>query len=187
MTAVIVFHMILLQFCLKLTSYMDQTHIHLIITHLPIFGSILGGIVLAHGLWMKSDQTKIAAYNLLIISAIGAGIAYLTGEAAEETVEHIAGVSESVIEQHEDFAVYALWALIILGAISLIAEFITWRKSPYARTIAFITLLISLVSFGLVARTGYLGGQIRHTEVNSNTAPQGQGGETEENEEHDDD
>ena len=32
---------------------------------------------------------------------------------------------------------------------------------------AFFILFVSLVSFGLVARTGYLGGQIRHTELNT--------------------
>ena len=71
---------------------MNQTHLHLLITHLPIFGSILGGLVLAHGIWTKSNQTKIAAYNVLIISSIGAVVAYLTGEGAEETVEKIPGV-----------------------------------------------------------------------------------------------
>ncbi|MGE5943670.1 MAG: hypothetical protein ACM31G_04950 [Flavobacteriales bacterium] len=55
---------------------MDQTHIHLVITHLPIFGSILGGLVLAYGLWTKSNDTKIAAYGLFIISSISVGIAY---------------------------------------------------------------------------------------------------------------
>jgi hypothetical protein len=85
---------------------MNQTHIHLLITHLPIFGSILGGLVLAHGIWTKSNQTKMAAYHVLIISSIGAVIAYLTGEGAEETVEKIQGVSEKIIDQHGDFACY---------------------------------------------------------------------------------
>jgi hypothetical protein len=40
---------------------MDQTHIHLLLTHLPVFGSIIGGFVLAYAIWAKSDQTKIAA------------------------------------------------------------------------------------------------------------------------------
>ena len=31
------------------------------------------------------------------------------------------------------------------------------------------TLVIAIVSFALVARTGYLGGQIRHTEISSST------------------
>ena len=76
---------------------MNQTHLHLLIAHLPIFGSILGGLVLAYGLWTKSNQTKIAAYILLVISSIGAGISYLTGEAAEEAVEKIQGVAKEMI------------------------------------------------------------------------------------------
>ena len=79
---------------------MNQTHVHLLITHLPIYGSILGFIILAYGLWTKSNQTKIAAYIVFIISSIGAGIAYLTGEAAEETVEDIQGVAKKMIEEH---------------------------------------------------------------------------------------
>lgn len=146
---------------------MTQTHIHLLITHLPIFGSILGGLVLAHGIGTKSIQTNIAAYYILILSAIGAGIAYLTGEAAEETVEKLPGVIESGIKQHEQIAIYALIALIILGVTALIACILTYRKSNLARSYAFVVLLLSMISFGLVARTGYLGGQIRHTEISN--------------------
>lgn len=149
---------------------MDQTHIHLLITHLPIFGSILGGLVLAYGLWTKSNQTKIAAYILFVISSIGAGIGYLTGEAAEETVENIAGIPKDLVEQHEDFALIALVSLIVLGIASIVGLFLTSKKSSLTRPVAIGILLISLVSFGLVARTGYLGGQIRHTEINSNPA-----------------
>ena len=144
---------------------MNQTHIHLLITHLPIFGSMLGGIVLAHGLWTKSNQTIIAAYYVLIISSLGAGIAYLTGEGAEESVEHLQGVAKANIEQHKDSAVFALIALIILGLASVLGLFISLRKMQLTRTTAFVILLISIISFGLVARTGYLGGQIRHTEL----------------------
>lgn len=158
---------------------MNQTHIHLLITHLPIFGSILGGLVLAHGLWTKSNPTKIAAYNLLIISSIGAVIAYLTGEGAEETVEKIQGVSENMIDQHADFAVYALISLSILGLAALIGLFLSLKKSALARTIAIITFVLSLISFGLIARTGYLGGQIRHTEINSASPTQIQNTEKE--------
>ena len=144
---------------------MNQTHIHLVITHLPIFGSILGGFVLAYGLWTKSNETKNAAYGLFILSSIGAGIAYLTGEAAEESVEHLPGIFEATIERHEDFAIYALVSLIILGVASLLGIFLTLKKSSATRTLAFVIFLFSIVSFGLVARTGFLGGQIRHSEI----------------------
>lgn len=161
---------------------MNQTHLHLLINHLPIFASILGGLVLAHGLWTKSDQTKIAAYYLLIISSIGAAIAYLTGEVAEEAVENIQGISKDLIEQHEDFSVIALVALSILGVVSLIGLFLTIKKSPLTRIVAIVTLFISLISFGLIARTGYIGGQIRHTEINSSISNPIQSGEQEHDE-----
>lgn len=147
---------------------MDQVHIHLLITHLPIFGSILGGVVLAQGLWTKSNQTIIAAYSLFIIAAIGATISYLTGEGAEEAVENIQGVAENMIDQHEDFAMISLISLLILGVLSIGGVLLTIKNSPISRSVAFIILFISVISFGLVARTGYLGGQIRHTEINPN-------------------
>ena len=151
---------------------MNQTHIHLLITHLPIFGSILGAIVLAQGIWTKTEQTKVAAYSLFILAAIGAGIAYLTGESAAETVEKINGVLESSIEEHEDFALFALISLIVLGVAAIGGLFLTFTKSSLSGIAASVILVISLVSFGLVARTGYLGGQIRHTEVaNGATLP----------------
>ena len=108
---------------------MNQTHLHLLITHLPIVGSILGAIVLVYGLLAKSYQTKIAAYILLIISSTVSGIAYLTGEAAEETVENIQGISENMVEQHEEFAVIALIALMVLGVFSIIGFILVYKKS----------------------------------------------------------
>ena len=166
---------------------MNQTHIHLLITHLPIYGSILGALVLAYGLLSKSNRTKVAAYYLFIIAAIGAGISYLTGEAAEETVEDIQGVAKDMIEQHEDFALLALVSIIILAVASFYGIFVTLRKSPHTKKMAIVILLISLLSWGLVARTGYLGGQIRHTEINNaNPTPHAQpGDETESTESHD--
>jgi len=146
---------------------MNQTHIHLLITHLPIFGSILGGLVLLHGIGTKSNQTIIAAYYIFVLSAIGAGIAYLTGEAAEETVENIQGVVESTIKMHEESALYALISLITLGVPSIVGLFLTFTNSPFIKTTALLILFISFVSFGLVTRTGYLGGQIRHTEISN--------------------
>lgn len=160
---------------------MDQTHLHLLITHLPIFGSLLGVFVLVFGMWRKSDTTILASYFLFIISTIGAVIAYLTGEGAEETVENIQGVSESVIEQHADFAQFALIGLIILGVVSLISAVTLYKKSSLSKMLSMVTLFLSLVSFVLVARTGYLGGQIRHTEiaagVTQNAVEQTGGGE----------
>ena len=149
---------------------MNQTHIHLIITHLPIFGSIFGGLVLAYGLLTKTKQTLIDGYILLIISALGAGIAYLTGEEAEETVEKIPGIIKNLIGQHEDSALIALISLILLGLSSIFGIYLVLKQSVSSFKMAFITLVISVISFGVVSYTGYLGGKIRHTEIDNRPA-----------------
>lgn len=150
---------------------MNLTHLHLLIAHLPIFGTFLGLLVLTQGIITKSNLTKIAAYNIFIISAIGAGIAYFSGESAEETVENIQGISHDLVEAHEHFAKYARISAIILGVSSLVALILTIRKSSFTRIIAVLMLILSIISFSVIARTGFLGGKIRHTEINSPPSP----------------
>jgi uncharacterized membrane protein len=145
---------------------MNQTHIHLITNHLAIIGAFLGTIILIAALLWKSVGMKAASYLLFIISAAGAIVTYLTGEPAEEAVENIAGISKDLIEKHEDFATIALISLLFLGLISIIGMYLLKRKSAVSRTMTILILVVSLISFTLAARTGYLGGQIRHTEVN---------------------
>src|SRR5690606_8918298 len=86
----------------------------------------------------------------------------------EETVESIQGISEAAIEQHEDFALFALISIIVLGLISLVGIYLSSKKSPNSSLLAKIILVLSLISFIIFARTGYLGGQIRHTEIGAN-------------------
>lgn len=146
---------------------MDPAYVHLLVNHLPVFASILGGLVLARAIWVDSDDTKIAAYYVLILAAIGAVIAYFTGEGAEEKVESIHGISKEMIRQHEDSALIAFISLSILGLFSVAGIYVTVKKSSLTDALAFVTVVISMISFILVARTGFLGGQIRHTEIHS--------------------
>ncbi|MBK6861907.1 MAG: hypothetical protein IPK91_14280 [Saprospiraceae bacterium] len=144
---------------------MNLAHVHLLITHLPVFGSILGAIVLAYGLYTKSTHTISASYLLLIISALGVGISYLTGESAEELVEQIPGVSKNRIHEHEEAALFGLISLIVVGLNAILGLIFNFKNLEKARLIAQIALICSLFSFSVMARVGYLGGQIRHTEI----------------------
>ena len=63
-----------------------------------------------------------------------------------------------------------LVTLILLGVASLVGNYLTLRKPKLTKSTAIVVLLIALVSFGMVSRTGYLGGQIRHTELNAGGA-----------------
>lgn len=151
---------------------MNPLHIHLLINHLPIAGTLLGIFVLILALWRRSEQTEFIAYFLFTISSLGAVITYLTGEGAEEAVEHLQGFSKTVIENHEDFALYPLLALILLGIVSVAGMIFIQKKSGLARKMPSILLVLSLISFILIAWTGYLGGQIRHTELQEGNSAQ---------------
>ena len=149
---------------------MNLAHLHLLINHLPIFGTILGLLVFVHGLWSKSKSTQMAAYNLFIVSAIGAAIAYFTGEPAEDLVENIPGILETTIEAHEEAAEIALFCIGALGLLSVAAALNTWMAESSSKFLRVLVFVCALVSFATMARTGFLGGQIRHTELQSTSA-----------------
>lgn len=149
---------------------MDSTHLHLLLNHFPIIGTILGTGVMAYGYFTKSEATKKAALLTWALMALITIPVFLTGEPAEESVENLPGVSEAIIHEHEEAADLALWVMEALGALSLVALVIPSGKEKTARTLVGVAFALSLVSFGLMARTGYLGGQIRHSEIRSGVA-----------------
>ena len=144
---------------------MNATHLHLVFNHLPIIGSVLGGLILIYALLVKSERTLTAAYAVLALSALGGMITYFTGEGAEEIVEDISGISKAALEQHEGFALFAFIGITLVGFASLVGMFLQYKKSAYASTVAWVTFFASIVAFGLLVGAGYSGGQIRHTEL----------------------
>jgi uncharacterized membrane protein len=147
---------------------MDAAHLHLLLTHFPIVGTIIGIGILAYGQLSKNDEIKKVALGTFILMAILTIPVFLTGEGAEETVEHMAGVSEQLIENHEELAEIAIWLMGFLGILSLVNLFAIIKKFPFAKSISLITLIVSLGTFGLFAKVGSTGGEIRHTEVRTN-------------------
>ena len=159
---------------------MDSTHWHLLLNHFPIIGTIVGIGVMAYGYFAQSEPTKKAALLTWFVLALVAIPVFLTGEPAEEAVENMAGVSEAIIGQHEESAERAFWVMEALGLFSLFAFFSRFKSEGTQKMITGAVFALSLVTFGLMAYTGYLGGQIRHTEIRSGAAvqtPTEQGGE----------
>ncbi len=147
---------------------MNSTHIHMLLNHFPIIGTIIGSTLLLWGIIKNQQNLKTTSAALLAIMAAIAIPVFLTGEPAEETVEKINGVSETMIELHEDAAKIAIWIMEITGLLALISIFFSRKNYRVAKTLFVSTLLFSILSFAAMARTGYYGGQIRHTELSPN-------------------
>ena len=166
---------------------MDATHIHLMLTHFPIIGIIIGIGILIYGQSSKNDSIKKVALSTFIIMSLLTIPVFLTGEEAEESVEHLAGVSENIIEEHEELAEKAIWLMGLLGVFSLASFYAIVKELSFSKTVILITLLISLATFGLFAKVGNLGGQIRHSEIRDGNASYEEGDRNREYEEDDDD
>tara|TARA_R110001583_G_scaffold48642_3_gene152335 strand:- start:283 stop:804 length:522 start_codon:yes stop_codon:yes gene_type:complete len=154
---------------------MDATHIHLLLTHFPIVGTIIGIVIFIYGIYSKNESIIKVASGTFIVMALLTIPVFLTGEGAAETVENIPGVLENTIEEHEELAETAIWLMGLLGLLSLINLYTIFKKVSFSKTITLLTLLVSLATFGLFVQVGNLGGQIRHSEIrNTNATIQGE-------------
>jgi uncharacterized membrane protein len=152
---------------------MNTTHIHLLLNHFPVIGTLIGSLLLFWGIIKKQNNIKSMAAVILTVMAIIAIPVFFTGEPAEESVEKLPGVSEQMIQLHEEAAETAIWLMEIAGFASLIALLMAGRKHKIANTLFVTALILSVISFTAMARTGYLGGQIRHSEIrDGNTGQQ---------------
>lgn len=147
---------------------MDATYLHLMLTHFPIVGTIIGIGILAYAQFLNNNSIKKLALVVFIIMSLLTIPVFLTGEGAEETVEHLAGVSENIIKEHEELAEKAIWLMGLLGIFSLINIIVIVKESSIAKMITFTSLILSLITFGVFAKVGNLGGQIRHSEIRVN-------------------
>ena len=139
-----------------------MAYFHLLSNHVPILGSLFGILLLVVALIKPNLKTTLSAYLILLVSGIGGIVAYFTGEPAEESIEHVPGISHKLIHVHEEMAENALIFVFLLTAASIIglwAERAEWKS---AKKIELFTLVVGIIAFILFAFTGYLGGHIRH-------------------------
>jgi hypothetical protein len=144
---------------------MNQAHLHLLLNHLPILGSLFGILTLIAGFLLKNEMVKRTALGLFALAAITAIPAYLTGEGAEEVVESLPGVTENLIEAHEDMANIFLWVVGALGLLSLATLVADLKAQKITSVMYGITFVAAIAAMGLAARVGVTGGEIRHTEI----------------------
>lgn len=144
---------------------MNPTHIHLLLNHFPIVGTLIGSAVLFYGIIKGQNSGKTTGAFIIVMMALIAIPVFLTGEPAEESVEHLAGISEELIHDHEETSEKAFWLMEATGAISLVALLLYKRKSTFAPKAFWIAFAFSAITFLAMAWTGYLGGKIRHPET----------------------
>lgn len=144
---------------------MNPTHIHLLLNHFPIIGTLIGSIILLYSMVKKQNTGKNIGAFIIVIMAIIAIPVLLTGDPAEDSIEHLQGISKTLIHDHEEAAEKAFWIMEITGVFALLALVLDKFKSKIAAKLFGITLIFSIITFFAMAWAGNLGGKIRHPEI----------------------
>ncbi len=143
---------------------MNAAHLHLMLNHFPVVGLVFALALLGWGALRKNPSLAKAGFAALVVVALLAIPAFLTGEPAEKVAEPLPGVSHPIIEQHEDVAKVALIVTLVAGVAALAGLWLA-RGKAVASWCSSSVLLVALVAAGLMAWAANLGGKVRHTEI----------------------
>ena len=145
---------------------MNGAHIHLLLNHVPILGSIFALCLLIGGILAGNKSILISSFITIVVVALICIPVYLSGEEAEHVVDPIIGINKIAIESHEEQAEIALWVLLMNGAIALGTMISALKTNVISKPLIWINLVLLILVVALMARTGGSGGQIRHCEIN---------------------
>lgn len=144
---------------------LNPAHLHLMLNHIPLFGALFASLLIGWGLLRKSEDVLRLGLALAFVVGIATWGVMLTGEPAEEVVEHMAGVSRRTIHAHEEAAEWATYVLAAAGVVSLLALWMVRKRRQAGRGLSILALVISLVGLAAVSRAALLGGEIMHPEA----------------------
>src|SRR5689334_3393492 len=137
---------------------MNLAHIHLLLNHFPTVGFGVGLGLFLVALFAKSEDLKKTSLIIFVVMALLSFAAYVSGNAAQMVIKGQEGVSDALIKAHQDAA---LLAFIFMETTGVLAWIALWQYRQIARprtsTIAAV-LILSIVSFGLMAQAANLGG-----------------------------
>jgi uncharacterized membrane protein len=132
----------------------SATHLHAMVIHFPIALLMVGFLSELIALFTKKDFFSSAAFYLLLLGALSASVAYLSGSYAGEGIED--GPLKIPMELHEQAATITLILAIATALFRSVILFFKYKQS-WAK---WVGILLFLAVAGAVSRTGYLGGQL---------------------------
>jgi uncharacterized membrane protein len=144
---------------------MNFAHLHLMMNHFPIIGTMVGLGLFLVSLVGKNEDMRRSSYVVFAGIALLSIPAFLSGYGASLAIKDAHGISDALIQRHYGSAMLSLWFVLATGVFSLIALWQYQRPSGPSTWNVAAVLVLSLLSVGLMARTGTTGGDISHAEV----------------------
>ncbi len=105
----------------------SATHLHAMIIHFPIALLMAGFLSEIIAFFFKKEFFSQAAFYLLILGALGASAAYLTGSFAGEGIEE--GPLKNPMELHDQAATFTLLLAIITALFRIVVFYFKYNRS----------------------------------------------------------
>ena len=150
---------------------MNGAQLHLALNHFPIILSFVAVAISCWGLLCKNAEIKKVGLSLIIATSVFAGIAFLTGEPAEEVLEKWPSFSKELVHEHEEAGEAALIISIAAGVFAIATVILNKKRSSIAHYAFLLSLAIATLSVFAFLRTGHLGGIIKHEEIRTEAHP----------------
>lgn len=129
-------------------------HLHAMVIHFPIALLLVGFLSEIIALISSKQFFKNASLYLLILGALGAIVAFISGDSAGGGMTD--GLLQKPLGMHEEAALVTLWLAIITALAKTALYYFNYQKSwAYWTSFLLYALLI-----GSVARTAFLGGEL---------------------------
>lgn len=126
--------------------------------------------LLVLGLWRRSPSLIATGLSLSFAATLFTIPAFLLGEGAEDVVEHLLGVSEHLIEEHEEAADIALALSLATGMMSAVSLGLRLANARLQQIAVKVSLPLLVAASLALAYTAFKGGKIRHPEAHSSAA-----------------
>jgi len=144
---------------------MNAAQLHLMTVHVPVLGAGLAAVLLAVGVWRRNLLVEQLALFGLVVSALGAVTAYLSGPGAYEILDAGYVVDKALIEHHAVLGKAAFVGMAVLGVAAVTALLQHAQGEAPPRALNFVLVGGGLCLGWLLAWTAHEGGSIRHPEI----------------------
>ena|ERR1035437_546634 len=147
---------------------MTLTHFHLMLNHLPIFGTIVLFFLMSYAVIFKKEKmTRIYLWYFAAIALVTVPV-FLTGDPSSEYLKTISpGVNNEIIENHETFGYVSFIIILVLGVSGLAALRFFKSREILPSWFKYSFLIVALISVFAISWAGKTGGEIMHTEITS--------------------
>lgn len=159
--------------------FFSATHLHLMLNHVPVLGTIFVLIVLVWGLVRRSRDIASLGLLFTVLLALATIPIYLTGDPTKDQQEHKPWFDRDRVNEHEEKAELGLIAVLVTGAVALGALYLRRGGRPGNGAVTGLAAAGLAVSAGLFALAALEGGQIHHEELRPGTAVTAPGTERE--------